>query len=177
MENDYSKDALIEFMDHLGQKGLINKNTAIARKAAIKALLSIFDESDQEYSDIRTVDIDKTAERFMHLKGKNFDPKSIQVYKSRYKRAYEDFISYMQDPVNFSPSNSRKRVAVKKRPMKDASKKSPNGGDRKLTDSKNIILAIPLREGCVAHIEGLPSDLTEQEAQRIANVILALKKI
>jgi hypothetical protein len=37
-----------------------------------------------------------------------------------------------------------------------------------------INLPIPLQGSCVVTIHGVPVDLTEQEAKRIANVVMAL---
>ena len=46
----------------------------------------------------------------------------------------------------------------------------------KLTDFEAIIVPITIRDGVRVRIEGIPHDLTQEEAQKIANIILAFAK-
>jgi len=180
MSNGYTKQEFLDFMDYLGDKGLVNKNTVSARKAAVNAFMGIL--GDDELEDVRKVDIDSLATRFANLQGSNFTPSSLQTYKSRYKSAFDDFIQYRENPLGFRPSiSTRKRPSESKSiNAKPADKRTKSSGSPSVgrtsyapSSTEPFILQIPIRNGLV-RIAGLPEDLSKQEAQKIANVVLAL---
>jgi site-specific recombinase XerC len=178
MELNYSKDALMKFYGYLSSKGLVNQNTVAARKAAANKMLSILDET--ESADLRSIDIDQVATRFFNLHGKDFTPDSMTTYKSRLKSGIDDFIKYTTNPASFKPEGSRPRAQRKL----DNEVKSQNGHDGvphvtpprpDFTDES--VFPIPIRQGLVVKLIGLPSDLSKKEAQKIANVVLAFANI
>ena len=117
MSSDYSASELLKFLDYLGKKGLMNKSTVVARKAASNNMLSIL--GDGEASDLRKIDLDELATRFGNLKGEKYTPKSLQVYKSRLSKARDDFVRYKDNPANFTvgaKSRQRGKVSSPKTP-------------------------------------------------------------
>lgn len=182
MSTDYSKHALLDFMDYLSRKGLMNPTTARARKAASKALLDIMDDS--EVQDLRTIDIDDVVTRFSNLKGNEFTPASLTTYKSRFQSALTDFLSYRRDPLTFKPkspqrskkssNNDRGRSSANNVADTNVATESPPASKPLPREPDEFIFPIPLRPDVTVRVAGIPNDMTNAEAQKIANVIKAL---
>lgn len=176
---NHSKQDLDLFLDFLGQKGLVPKSTISARKASANKVLSVLDED--ELSDIFALDIDEVAERFANLEGKNYTPDSLRSYVSRAKVAIEDFQRYVESPMTFKAKNSG--AVVKQKPSKSGMKvikahspsRPPESSSSKQSASfGNAVLPIPIREDLIVQVHGIPFDLSEAEANKIANVIRAM---
>ena len=190
MNGKRSREAAMEFHDYMARKGLMAKPTALARKAALSRVLSVL--SEQEAEDVTSVDLDDVMTRFTHLQGSSYTPESLTTYKSRVKSALEDFNSYIANPLGFRPSlNVRKP-----KPGKLLLKPKPTGTEQGAQQNSQAeggatpvppppaptppafdaasILPIPLRADLVVRIHGIPFDLTEPEAKKIANVVLAM---
>jgi hypothetical protein len=168
MSDDFSKKALLDFLTYLGNKGLMNSATVAARKAATNTFLDIL--SDDESKDLRKIDFDEIAMRFSHLKGNNFKPDSIKIYRSRVSSALVDLQKYRANPLTFKPGAIPKIPSTSKAPIPNAVLKA---GDE-LDESSDVTFPVPIRPNLVVKISGLPSDLTKKEASKIANVVLAL---
>ncbi|PHS26285.1 MAG: hypothetical protein COA84_06445 [Robiginitomaculum sp.] len=174
---NYSKTDFLTFLDYLGNKGLLKKNTVASRKAAVNALLSALDSS--EVDDVRNLDLDHIAIRLANLEGDKFTLSSLQTYKSRYRSALDDFINYSKDPTTFVPKISQRQRKSKPQALSNTVR-SPQikaTSPPPAPDHNEIIFPIPIREDLTVRISGLPSDLTEQEAQKISKVIQALAQI
>jgi len=175
MLNDYSKEALLKFMDYLANKGIMNKTTARSRKASCNKMLSILDDS--ESSDLRLIKLNDVAIRFANLKGTNYTPKTLQVYKSRVAKALSDFLRYKENPENFSIETKSGRAAAKgasiTTPVIDARQPATPTSKGPNTDFNTFDIPIHLRPGVVVQLNGLPADLTTNEAKKISNVVLA----
>lgn len=177
---DLSRSALLEFLDYLAAKGLMSKATVSARKAAAGQILGILE--DDEASDVTSLDLDHVVGRFQNLHGKKYTPQSLTTYKSRTRAAIEDFASYSANPLAFKPSLQNRERAKPKNEGQSA-KPSVEKGDAKLEASvrtphvpiaSSNILPIPLRADLTVFVQGLPFDLSEREARKIANVISAM---
>jgi hypothetical protein len=173
-----SRAALLDFIDYLSNKGLMNKTTAAARKAASNRVLGVLDEDEAQ--DVSKIDIDAVMSRFHNLEGSKFTPGSLNTYKSRLSSAIEDFLRYQRDPLNFKPSlqstgrRNSERAKLPEGPGMnrktiDAAPKSPEPPPTSVS-----ILPIPIRPDLTIKIQGLPYDLTSQEALKIANVVKAM---
>ncbi|QKD02383.1 hypothetical protein [Mesorhizobium loti] len=181
MDGKKSRKSLLDFLDYLAKKGLMNKATANARKAAANNVLSILDENEAD--DVTVVDIDQLFVRFANLQGSKYKPESLNVYKGRLKAAIVDFKNYQNNPMTFRPAvqfNGRKAAERPKtggqgevgppdppvfRPVASVSGPPP---------ASVSVLPIPIRPDLVVQIQGLPYDLTAAEASKIANVIRAM---
>lgn len=171
-----SRLALLDFQDYLSKKGLMNKATASARKAAVNKVLGILDEA--EAGDVSTLDIDKVMSRFHNLEGSKYTPSSLNIYKSRVKSAIDDFLRYQKDPLNFKPAGQNVGRAERVKtptpsdvaPHKEVHRNSPIEAPPAAVN----ILPIPIRPELTIKIQGLPFDLTAAEANKIANVIKAM---
>jgi hypothetical protein len=175
-EKDYSIDAFNRFFDHAAEKGLIKRNTAISRKAATNKILAVLEKS--ELTDLRTLDLDSTFERFQNLQGMKYKPDSMQVYMSRARTAVGDFIAYVDNPASFKSSTTQRSNTKTKSGGTEAKGKVVK--KQKDTDDeldqhgiKHIIVPIPLRENLTVKISNLPADLTQAEADRLAAIVKA----
>jgi hypothetical protein len=180
MTQSKSREALVSFLDYLGKKGLMAPATASARKAAVNTVLAILDEA--EAADVSKIDLESVMSRFSNLQGKDFTPGSMKTYKSRVRAAIDDFVSYTENPMAFKPK--LKQRATNGNALKKAI--SPASVVKEMPTEPEVlrptspafmsasILPIPIRADLTIQIQGLPFDLTESEATKIANVILAM---
>lgn len=183
MDGQKSREALLEFLEYVAQKGLMAPATARARKAAVGKVLGILDEG--EARDVTAIDFDAVMNRFGHLQGKGYTPDSLMTYKSRVRSALDDFASYVKNPLAFKPSvqtRERKSSTPSKVPP-NQTKRPPEGSPSETSRQPASIIAgpmassilpIPIRADLTVHIQGLPFDLTETEAKKIASVIQAM---
>lgn len=178
MANERSRQSLMEFLDYLAEKGLMAKATVAARKAAAGKVLGIL--SADEANDVTKLDLSEVMSRFHNLEGKGYTPGSLTTYLSRLKSAVDDFRTYLENPLGFRPSVQARE---KRKPdgKKDASTKMSSGEPQPNVERyaaksplSNSILPIPIRPDITIYVQGLPYDLTDAEASKIANVIRAM---
>jgi hypothetical protein len=174
-----SREALTEFLDYMADKGLMEKNTVLSRRAAATKILGILDEA--EAADITNLDVEDVVSRFQRLHGRDYTPGSLSSYKSRLRSALDDFQSYASNPLAFRPGvQNRARIRPKSR--KDERPEGSSKAERRaepawpnpLPAAAGHILPIPIRPDLTIQIQGLPFDLTEAEARKIAAVVTAM---
>lgn len=174
MADSRSREALLEFLEYLSRKGLANKSTVSARKAAVSRILGILDES--EAADVTDLDLEAVMHRFANLEGDQYTPDSLTTYKSRTKSAIDDFVRYLENPMGFksgrkpskrlsSKSESNKREVVSGQAVSEA---------RSFREPVDFLIPIPIRENVVVYLRGVPYDLSVAEANKIAAVIKAM---
>jgi hypothetical protein len=162
-------------MDYLAKKGLMNKATARARKAAVNTVLSILDE--EEAKDVTAIDVDDLFTRYANIAGANYKPASLNVYKGRLRAALDDFRNYLENPMTFRPSiqGGGRKVPEKAKPPSQSQLEPVSRVANIVPPPTSVsVLPIPIRTDLVVQIQGLPYDLTPQEASKIANVIRAM---
>lgn len=181
MSQNRSRDDLFRFLDYLGQKGLVPRATASARRTAAAKVLSAL--SDAEAQDVTNLDLELVMSRFENLNPHRYTPDSLQTYQSRLKTALEDFRAYSENPVAFRPagqnrskqkSNGMTAKAGKSRTSVQQASPSQPLQSAPVVDLPNVHqLPIPLRQNLTVRIYGLPFDLSTAEARKIANIVLA----
>jgi len=147
------------------------KNTVVARKAAASKVLGIL--SDDEAQDVTVLDLDTVMRRFTNLEGKGYTPGSLTTYFSRVRSALDDFKLYLDSPLNFRPG-VQPRERRKSEARKEAPLAAPAGNGTIVPPPTPNALSIPIRPNTTIVIHGLPYDLNEAEAAKIANVIRAM---
>jgi hypothetical protein len=175
-----SREALQEFLDYLGDKGLMAKATAHARKAAANKILSVL--SEEEAADVTAIELDDVITRFSNLHGKKYTPQSLVTYKSRLNSALDDFEAYIANPLGFRPSLQRREPRAKEAKSQGTAPRADESASRGEQAARpghvplavSNILPIPLRADLTIHVQGLPFDLTPAEAKKIAAVIQAM---
>jgi len=183
MSSNRSREALQEFLDYLGAKGLMAKATAHARKAAAHKILSVL--SEDEAADVTTLDLDDVINRFSNLHGKKYTPQSLVTYKSRLRSALDDFDAYIANPLAFRPSLQRRESRSREPRAQNAATGAAESSAPPAPVSRPVhspfavgnILPIPLRSDLTIHIQGLPFDLTPAEAKKIGAVIQAMAMV
>ncbi|HEY5779108.1 MAG TPA: hypothetical protein VIT00_10250, partial [Terrimicrobiaceae bacterium] len=58
--------------------------------------------------DVTSLDVEDVARRFKNIRARDFNPKSLEVYESRFKNALSSFREYVRDPGAWCPA-SRQR--------------------------------------------------------------------
>lgn len=179
MANERSKQSLLEFLDYLADKGLMAKSTVASRKAAVGKVLGIL--PDEEAHDVTKLNLNEVMARFQNLEGKSYTPGSLTTYLSRVKSAVDDFRTYLENPLGFKPSVQKRE---KRKPDNQRERPPPHtdqqhGVERQAAKAplSSSILPIPIRPDITVFIQGLPYDLTEAEASKIANVVRAMATV
>jgi hypothetical protein len=176
MTDNRSRQSLLEFLDYLGDKGLMAKNTVASRKAAAGKVLGILPED--EARDVTKLNLDDVMRRFHNLEGKAYTPGSLITYQSRLRSALDDFKIYLDSPINFRPSvKARERKKPETRRETPSPRPAPQESHELESGTKasaSNALSIPIRPDTTIFVQGLPYDLTESEAAKIANVIRAM---
>lgn len=101
-----SRDNLFDFLDFAGEKGLLKKPTAFARRDASKIILGILD--DNEAADLSKVDLEDVIQRHRNLATGKIMPKTLAAYESRTRTAVRDFLEYVKNPSTWKPSTQQR---------------------------------------------------------------------
>ncbi len=173
-----------DFVDHwnwAAEKGLLNRNTANALRAAVQRVLSV-EGQDWESINVRSIDIDSLLDRFENLAKKEFAPGSLAAYRSRFLRALSLYLSYLDDPRNYRPQlRERSKTGERATSARSRVPRTRAQGASTLdteaigtsTSSRMIRYPFPVRQGIVAEIL-LPVDLQKDEATRLCTFINSL---
>lgn len=179
MQKDYSIGAFKNFLDTLGDDP--EMNAATARNLKNTALLLINSYVDDvfidEKTDIREIETDAMIKD--HFRNAENEPTSstIHVYKSRYQSAKDKFLAHIDGGSNVTNSPlkfvRKKKVILNTSPSRIKTEANPvtvlNSAVR--GDISTIDIPIPLRPGMILTIPGIPTDLTNEEAERIASIL------
>lgn len=179
----YTARDLLDFLDYSLDKGLGKKETIKTRIVSVGRILDVVGK--EEIGDLREADVDHIMERFMNLEGTKFSPGSLASYKSRLNSSISDFLRYKENPSSYRPKGQRasrsasRSIDVPKDEGKDAKLQKPltyteNSKRLDVQDDDLAVFPIPLRQGLTVKMVGLPHDLTQNEAQRIANIVRAM---
>jgi hypothetical protein len=174
MTEKRTRQDFIEFLNWLSDRGIMPKATVAARKAAVNRVLGILTE--EEARDVTKLDLDSVMRRFTNLEGKGYTPGSLTTYLSRLRSALDDFTAYLDDPLNFRPTaqtRERKTTAKKETAARTGATDAPAPQPASSSVSANT-LSIPIRPDTTIVVMGLPYDLSDAEAGKIANVIRAM---
>src|SRR5215211_5317447 len=93
---------LVDFLTYVTEKGLLNKNTAGAMRAAARELLSVENE-DLASIDVRVLEVDQLTQRFANLRAQKFTPQSLETYQSRFRKAVEMYLRFLDNPAGWRP--------------------------------------------------------------------------
>ncbi len=178
MSSDYSKNALMRFLDAVVAKGLMNANTAGGLKAACTKILD--DVADGE--DVRGIDVNTAVIRYNNRNPGVLAPNSLAEYQRRVSRAIQDFVRWVEDPAAFKP---RSRAATMKNGRKAEAKPEKSAvreqneppfsvhASPSVSTSAGLPLSYPLRPDFLAQVV-IPRDLTVEEARRLGAFLMTL---
>jgi hypothetical protein len=176
MESDYSKTALLRFLDFVEEKGLLTKQNSQNWRVATGKILD--DMSAAESADVRNLDIDTAFRRFANRTAGKFSPNTLAEYRRRATLAIENFVQYASNPEGYKPLSQaapRKVTAAVRRPDAqtktsiDEVRQSENAG----AATGGLAMPFPLRSDFLAQIV-IPRNLSTDEARRLSAFILTL---
>jgi hypothetical protein len=169
-----------DFLDHwdwAAKKGLLNRNTAHAIRAAVSRILRIEGPNWPEI-DVRSIDEEGLLDRFENLEKKQFSPGSLATYRSRFRKGRQLYLSYLEDPKNYRPQ-SRERVAAAQPGGESVRRQRPRSRGESVADKTPsqhgdlVRYPFPVRAGVMAELF-LPADLRRDEADRLAKFLQSL---
>lgn len=187
-QRGYSASDLMKFLDFVGQKNLLKRNTVVGWRTASQKVFDALDAADKE--DLREMDVEQALVRFENKAAGAYKPDSLRVYRSRFSAALEHFLKWNADPSTFKMA-IRSRAGKPKSTATVIAKSIPKAKQTSITSVhdtlrdtdtarndgaqalESLVLPIPLRPGMQVKIFGLPSDLSKSEARKISAVINA----
>ena len=161
---------LVEHWGWAAKKGLMNSNTAGALRAACAQILAI--EDGWQDLDVRSIDVDELLHRFENLRKKDFTPKSLAQYGSRFRRALRSYLEYLDKPHGWSFDAREAKGGVGERSKKRSTKPAPQPAEV-ASSGYMITYPFPVRAGVVARLV-LPKDLKSAEARRLSAFLQSL---
>lgn len=173
---DTTGRALVDFWKRAGEKGLVNQNTAIAKKTACTQVLGAMD--DWETLDVTSMNIDEVFRRFTNKRHNDFTPASLGTYKSRFTQALNDFLAYVNNPEGWKPSQERPASQRREKPTSNNTTKAeavhtPAPVDTLPGRMGLVEYPFPLREGRYAYLR-LPTGLKVAEVKRLTAYLMTL---
>lgn len=182
MDPQYSKEALLRFLDFVGEKGLLTKQNAQNWRVATSKILD--DLSQAEQQDVRKIDIETAFRRFANRTSGKFNPATLGEYRRRATLAIQNFVDYAGNPEAYKP---RSKPVAKKgekkdpknvkrlfaKPLSESEPQIPSGEFPRTGSS--LAMEYPLRENFLAQIV-IPRDMTADEGRRLSAFIMTLAR-
>ncbi len=181
MSTDFSKKALLKFLDTVVEKGLMNANTAGGLRAACTKIL----DDVEDDNDVRVIDVATAVIRYNNRNPGVLAPNSLAEYQRRVTRAIMEFVRYTENPVGYKPlsrtipgKNGKKTEAKaekKERVMHDQHTQPtpPHQGSPIQSGTTGLALHFPLRGDFLAQVV-IPRDLNAEEAKRMCAFLMTL---
>jgi hypothetical protein len=171
---------LVGHWDWAAEKGVMNRNSAAALRAACAKVLSVLD--NWEDIDITGLDVEDLIRRFKNLHARDFNPTSLDAYAKRFRNALQSFLLYVEDPAAWKPTTRGPRSGRKQNgPIRDkettgqgADEVAPKTDLPDTPAGRGLIeYPFPIRDTQVARLL-LPRDITTSEVKRLYGFMLAL---
>ena len=183
---DYSKRALMDFVEVSIKKGWINLNTGGGVRTACRQILAQVGDDE----DVRGVNVPDAMRLFANRNPGKLSGDSLKVYQSRVQGAIDGFTAFVDDPVSYKPSvkssvpRSRKtdsrngsstpsKSETSPTPIAAAPASSHQPVVRAVATDTSLTLPFNLRPDFLAQVT-VPRDLTKDEAKRLSTFIDAL---
>jgi hypothetical protein len=178
MSLHFTKTALTQFCDTVGQQGLVKANTATAWRVACTRILEDVADGD----DVRSLDLPSAVIRYNNRHPGDLSPSSLKEYQRRLELAIRQFTSYVNDPTGYKGYGRRLRKAngdrrprnerpVPKKSVVEEPKKDLAEPPRQVTPG--LSLEFPMRPDFLAQVV-IPRDMKVVEARRFSRFILTL---
>ncbi len=182
-DNPYSVNTLVEWIEHAGNKGLMNKSTAGAKKASVMEVLVHSDIlQDIEKNDVRKLNPEDVFDRYVNRYSNKYPPDTLKAYRSRMKSSVALFLKYKENPLGFSSRTHKTKTAQKETSSKTSNQLKPSSQksialspkDEHAYDVPTFDLPVPIRDGKhMVTISNIPKDIQEEDVKRISAVIRA----
>lgn len=186
---DWTAGAVTDFCDYLSEKNYVASQTATSWKTAVTRVVELAEGDGWENVDLQNVNEELLFTRFENAARSDFTGGTIKAYEKRFKKARSEYEAWVAAPGEYSPDIRRRAVGkdegssssqkAKSKSSTSAKSSSQNGhsngnGAAVIPVSEDALsYPFPVRPGIVGQIT-LPSDLTPDEAERVAGFIRAL---
>lgn len=177
MADVHTADELLDFLAHAAERGLMPAATAQALSVATRNVISVL--SDEERADLPLDDLDGVVRRFTNKRARDYNPDSLKEYGRRLRRAVDLYLQWKADPANFAvktrattPARARERKALAQ-PV-PADNGAAELGVTPAIGASGYQTAFPVRPGHVVSLSNIPHDLSQAEAERLAQFIRLL---
>ncbi|MCD6658259.1 MULTISPECIES: hypothetical protein [Vibrio] len=168
---DYSVDNYRSFIDHV-EKNKIAEGSKLANWKSVLNVLSVL--TAEEAQDITKFEIPELLDLFKTRKteqsGKEPSSGSLGTYKSRLNKGISEFKKYVQHASKVQTRDMVKKTDTANNEETNRKEKASVTQDKVET----YTLPFPLRAGVMVKISELPTNLTAEEAERIASMVKAL---
>lgn len=180
MESDYSKETVKSFLDMVGEKGLVNTNTAGGWKAAFTRIFGHIPDSE----DVRKIDVKTAVRIYNNAHPGELSPSSLQQYEQRLVVILDEFQKYIESPTTYKgrgrhpkAGNGQKKLETRRVVVEPPTGSSELTGlspeVRSPTPTAGLSLGYPLRPDFLAQVV-IPRDMKLEEARRLTSFILTL---
>ena len=169
MTRNYSTQAFFDFLYELPSLGLINEATARNLKNSALLLLSVTKIHSDD--DVRDLDVEDLIEKYIATQSTKPGESSIQSYQSRFKSAVNKFEEYVRvgTIVNQSDTDGSQDGFD----TADQNAEKIKLGKREKVQAFNLPIVVRPETGTMITVQGLPTDLTAEDAERILSVLKA----
>lgn len=183
---DFSKRALLEFIETSIAKGRLNKNTGGGIRAACRKIL----EQVPAEEDVRKIDVAAELFQYSNRHPNELSADSLRVYESRVKSVIDSFVKSVTDPTGYKlpgktssarPARATTRKAAEREANESTTPEEAGAGShssapstaRSVATEMSLALPFPLRPAFLAQVV-VPRDMTKDEAKRLAAFLDAL---
>jgi hypothetical protein len=180
---NYSKAALLKFIEDSARQGLVKTNTAAGWRAACTRILE--DTPDDE--DVRKIDAASAVQRYHNKHTGELRPDTLGQYQRRLNIAVTEFSRFTENPTGYKPYG---RVPSKADEDPDGTARKKDPQRVKLAENiyvrtvppstasgpqrvQGLTLDFPMRADFLAQVV-VPRDMKSYEARRLASFILTL---
>lgn len=169
MTHNYSTQAFFDFLYELPSLGLINEATARNLKNSALLLLSVVEIRSDD--DVRLLDVEELIDTYVETQATKPGESSLQSYQSRFKSAVNRFEEYVRSGTILNQTENDGNLdgfdAVELKLEKVKQSK------REKAQTFNLPIVVRPETGTMITVQGLPTDLTTEEAERILTVMKA----
>ncbi|EMM6472867.1 TPA: hypothetical protein LR368_003940 [Enterobacter hormaechei] len=169
MDKNYSTQAFFDFLIELPKLGLINESTARNLKNSALLLLSVIDWSEDD--DVRDIDVDELITRYVETQANKPSDSTVHNYRSRFKSAVNKFEEYVRVGTIVNLADTEGNLSGFDAVEQKIEKAKLSKGDK--TQAFNLPIVVRPETGTLITVQGLPTDLTAEEAERIFTVLKA----
>lgn len=176
MDHDYSSDGLLTFLREVTLAGRMAPALARSRRAAAQALFAKLNED--EAADLRGLDVDTLKSRFLDMEadGDGLRIEVLELYVERLNGALDDYFRFREAPDSFTANAARSHSTSLR------GKGLPRSSEERALEAVRLsaprqrpdVIPVPLQQGRVVYLHGIPADLTAAEASKICRVVTAL---
>ncbi len=172
MAGEYSKQALLTYLREAALSGRLHPAVARSRHKAAEALLAYI--SEEEAADLRRLDLQALETQLIDLPRGNLRPEVVALYTQRLGEGLEEYFSAattLGAAATYATTSPGGEAGA-----------PPSAEDRSALEAVRLsfnryradIVPIPLGPDRVVYLHDVPSDLTVDEARKIARVVEAL---